>query len=182
MSNQTDNSLIQIFLPIINNALVADGFNNVLVIQNDQPTIQGIPTQPTVYFQKIANKRYGFLGRIDKWLGISSTMEHAESQYFESTWQVMALVLQNPATPNQYTASDLVNEIASIMQSDKTRYILNQSGIGIYRITDVSNPFFVDDRDNFEASPMFDFTLVYENIRTNANPVIDNFNDLIIGV
>lgn len=175
MSNQTDNSLIQIFLPIINAGLIADGFTNVVVQQANQPTMQGSPTAPTVYFYKLATKRYGFLGRNDAWDIITSKMDHTESQYYESTWTVQALVLQNPATPNQYTASDLADEVASIMQSDATRAILNANNIGILRISDISNPYFIDDRDNYEAVPSFDFVLVYENLRPSIDPIIDQF-------
>lgn len=182
MSNQTDNSLIQIFLPVINAGLIADGFSGVVVKQSNQPTMQGIPTNPTIYFFKTGNKRYGYLGRLDVWDSMAVDMVHTESQYYESTWQVSALVLQSPATPNQYTASDLVNEVASIMQSDNTRDILNGSGIGILRVMDVLNPYFVDDRDNFEASPSFDFVLTYENIRSGTSPIISKFNGNIIGV
>lgn len=177
-----DNDIIQIFLPIVNTALIADGFTDVIVKQANQPTQQGVNTTPSLYFFKVGNKRYGFLGRNDVWDTMSSQMVHKESQYIESTWQFQALVLQNPLTPNQYTASDLVNEAASIMQSDNTRAILNNSGIGILRISDVTNPYFVDDRDNFEASPSFNFTLVYQNIRVSQNPIIDTFTTNVIGI
>lgn len=178
----TDNQLIQLFLPIINAALLADGFTGVTTKQANQPTQQGIQTNPAVYFFKVGDRRYGFLGRDDVWDQDSSSMQHSESQYYESTWQVSALVLQNPVTPNQYTASDLVNEVASIMQSDNTRDILNRSGVGILRVTDVLNPYFVDDRDNFEASPSFDFVLTYENIRQSTSPIVSEFHGTIIGV
>jgi hypothetical protein len=179
MSNQTDNSLIQIFLPIINAGLITDGFSDVIVKQANQPTQQGINTSPTVYFFKIGSKRYGFLGRSDQWDTMSSTMVHSEKQYFESTWQMQALYLQNPATPNQYTASDLIQEISDIMQSDNTRNILNESGIGILRITDIVNPYFEDDRDNFEAIPSIDITFVYENIRTTVEPSFTTYTTVI---
>lgn len=178
----TDNQLIQLFLPIINAALLADGFTGVTTKQANQPTQQGIQTNPAIYFFKVGDRRYGFLGRDDVWDQDSSSMQHSESQYYESTWQVSALVLQNPVTPNQYTASDLVNEVASIMQSDNTRDILNRSGVGILRVTDVLNPYFVDDRDNFEASPSFDFVLTYENIRQSTSPIVSEFHGTIIGV
>lgn len=178
----TDNQLIQLFLPIINAALIADGFTGVTTKQANQPTQQGIQTNPAIYFYKVGDRRYGFLGRDDVWDQDSSSMQHSESQYYESTWQVSALVLQNPVTPNQYTASDLVNEVASIMQSDNTRDILNRSGVGILRVTDVLNPYFVDDRDNFEASPSFDFVLQYENIRQSISPIVSEFHGTIIGV
>lgn len=178
----TDNAIIQIFLPVINAALISNGYAGVTVKQANQPTQQGIQSNPAVYFFKVASKRYGFLGRLDEWDSDTSEMVHTESQYIESTWQVSALVLQSPATPNQYTASDLVNEVASIMQSDATRAILNQSNIGILRVKDLVNPYFVDDRDNFEASPSFDFVLTYQNIRLGTSPIISTFNSNIIGV
>jgi hypothetical protein len=167
----TDNQLIQLFLPIIQAGLIADGFPNVVTKQANQPTQQGINSSPTVYFYKVASKRYGFLGRSDVWDSNTNEMIHTESQYYETTFQISALVRQFPITPNQYTASDLVNEVASIMQSDKTRDILNNSGVGILRITDISNPYFVDDRDQFEASPSFDFILTSQASRVSVNPV-----------
>lgn len=167
-----DNDFIRLFLPIINAGLAADGYSGVVVKQANQPTQQGINTQPTVYFYKVANKRYGFLGRRAVWDANTSQMVHTESQYYETTWQVSALVLQFPTNPNGYTASDLVNEIASIMQSDNTLAILNNAGVGILRVTNLSNPYFVDDRDQFEASPSFEFTLTSQSSRVTTIPVI----------
>lgn len=169
----TDNQLIQLFLPIIQAGLVTDGFMDVIVKAANQPTQQGINKGPTVYFYKISTKRYGFLGRQDVWDATHSVMTHTESQYYETTFQVSALVLQSPLTPNQYTAGDLVNEVASIMQSDNTRAILNASGVGILRIQDIPNPFFVDDRDMFEASPSIEFVLTSQAFRVNNDPKIE---------
>lgn len=180
MATKTDNQIIQIFLPIIQDGLITDGFTGVTVKQSNQPTQQGIPKTPTVYFFKVSNKRYGFLGRHDEW--VVNRMLHHERQYMEITFQIMALVLQFPITPNQYTASDLVNEVASIMQSDNTRDILNQSGIGILRVTDISNPYFVDDRDQFEASPSFDFTLTYQDDRVSEIAIIDEYDYNILTI
>jgi len=181
-SGQTDNTLIQLFLPIINAGLTADGFDGVTVMQSNQPSMQGINTAPTIYFFKIGNKRYGFLGRYNKWNANTSQMVHTEAQYIESTWQMSALALQNPSNIDLPTASDYINEVASIMQSDATRDILNESGVGVLRVSDISNPYFLDDRDNFEAHPSFDITFVYENFRTNDSPVVSTLVPNFIGV
>ena len=167
-----DNDLIRLFLPIIKAGLIADGFVDIIVKQNNQPTQQGVNSGPTVYFFKVANKRYGFLGRYDVWDTIAHDMVHTEDQYFETTFQVSALVRQFPITPNAYTASDLVNEVAAIMQSDTTRATLNAAGVGILRVMDITNPYFTDDRDQFEASPSFDFVLTYLVSRVTQTPVI----------
>lgn len=169
----TDNQLIQLFLPIVQAGLIADGFTGVVAKQANQPTQQGANTGPTVYFYKVSGKRYGFLGRLDVWDSNTNQMVHTESQYYETTFQFSALVRQFPVTPNQYTASDLANEVASIMQSDNTRDILNASGVGILRVVELPNPYFVDDRDQFEASPSFEFVLTSQASRVGVNPVIE---------
>jgi hypothetical protein len=171
---QTDNSLIRLFLPIIQNGLIDSGFTNVVVQQANQPTQQGIPSAPTVYFYKLYNRRYGFLGRNDVWNDLSGRMDHSEKQYYETSFRIQALVLQNVRSPG-YTASDLANEVASILQSDKTLATLNSQGVGILRITDIANPYFTDDKDNFEALPSFDFTLLYLNDRLSTTPIVDTY-------
>jgi hypothetical protein len=172
MSSYTDNSLIQLFLPIIQAGLIADGFTTTLVKQSNQPTQQGVPTAPLVFFTKIFNKRFGFLRRADVWNTLTSQFDHTESQYYETTFQVSALVLQDPTDLTIPTASDLVNEVACIMQSSTTLDTLNNAGVGILRISDITNPYFVDDHDNYEASPSFDFVLVYLNERVSTSPLI----------
>ena len=171
---QTDNTLIQLFLPSIQNGLIADGFANVVVQQANQPTQQGIPTAPTVYFYKTNTKRYGFLGRQDIWDPNTSKMVHHETQYYETTFRIQSLVLQNVKSPS-YTSADLANEVSSILQSDNTVTALNAQNVGILRITDIVNPYFTDDRDNFEALPSFDFTLLYLNDRLSTNPIVDTY-------
>ena len=140
----------------------------MVTIASNQPTQQGIPTAPTVFFFKVSDKRYGFLQRTDRWDTLLQEMVHTELQPYETTFQVSTLVLQSPATPNQYTASDLCNEVSSIMQSDNARDILYNNNIGILRVTDISNGYFVDDRDNFEASPSFDFVLTHYQERISV--------------
>lgn len=170
----TDADLIQLFLPIIQAGLIADGFTGVTVKQSNQPTQQGANTAPTVYFYKVANKRYGFPRWSDDWDADTETMVHTEEQVFETTFSVNALVISNPATPLAYTASDLVNEVAAILQSYNTCAILQESFVGIERISDISNPYWVDDRDQFEASPSFNFVLTYSNSRITVAPVVES--------
>lgn len=170
-----DNQLFQLFLPILQTQLPLYGILGAIAKQTNQPTMQGVNTQPTVYVYKVSDHRYGFLHRSDFWNVAQSQMIHTETQQYETRFTLSALVLQNPLTPNQYTASDVVNTCAAIMQSDSTRIILAQSNVGILRIEDVSNPYFTDDRDNYEASPSFDFILTHRQTRTTTDPVVNSF-------
>lgn len=166
-----DNDLIRLFLPIINAGLIADGFSGVTVMQSNQPTQQGTPTAPTVFFFKVGNKRYGFPFWGDAWNGTEEV--HTELQRFETTFQVGAIALQRPYNTFSYTASDLVNEVCAIMQQESTVITLMAAGVGILRVSQVRNPYFTDDMDNFEAAPSFDFVLTYTNTRVSTMPVVN---------
>ena len=168
----TDAQLIQIFLPIIKNGLTNAGFEDILVVQNYQPTQQGISNSPTVWFNKSSSKLYGYRGYFDSPVENSSTMKHTETQWMESIWRINALVKLNPLTPDQYTASDLAQEVAYILQSYNTVVILNTLRIGILRISDVLNPQFSNDRDQFSTFANFGFTLTYPVIRESTSAVI----------
>lgn len=169
-----DNDLIRLFLPIITAGLTADGFTGVTVKQSNQPTLQGANSNPTVYFYKLFDKRYGWLRRNDDWLEDDQIMRHTEVQMYETSFQIGAMVMQNPNTPNQYTAADLVNEVAAILQSDSARKTLGESNVGILRVEEVRNPYFKDDFDKFEAFPSFDFVLTHRQTRVSTNPVIES--------
>ena len=171
-----DNQLIQLFLPIIKAGLISDGFTGVIVKQMDQPTQQGIPRGPTVFFQKIYDHRYGWGMTYAKWNATASQEQNHEPQWHETTFQVSTLVVQDPKTPNAYTAADLANEVASIMQSEATRVTMMAQNVGILRVSEITNPYFQDDRDQFEATPTFDFILTHLQTRVSTIPVVSSFN------
>ena len=178
----TTNDLIQIFLPALQYG-ISNFFQSapipgsvwagpVTVKQMFQPTMQGVNTGPTIYFYKVGDHRYGFLGRHDKWDVPTSTMYHTENQLYETTFQISAWVINDPNLPNSYTASDLVTGAAMVMQSDYMANILNTAGVGILRITEQRNLQFIDDRGYYEQSPSFDFTLTYTQSIVTTTPVI----------
>src|SRR6202046_3318936 len=111
----------QLFALIISTLIAGEatvGIPNTPVKQAFQPTNQGVNTQPTAYLYKIGDRRYGYLLREDIWDIVNSVMIHTESQQYETTFQLSALATQNPQTPTQYTAYDICNLCASILQSN----------------------------------------------------------------
>lgn len=168
----------QIFINIIaalKAGLLAQSITDVVIKQNFQPVQQGANIGPTLYIHKLGDHRYGWLERTDVWDQDLATIVHTERQLYESMFQITALSIQNPALITQKTASDLANIAAGIMQSDVTRQTLTNQGLNIYRITDIRNPYFVDDKDRFEASPSFDFTLQHEQVIISTTPAVDEF-------
>lgn len=177
----TDNELIALLIGILRDAFTAQSLD-VKVRQANQPRQQGTPTQRTVLLNKIHNKRFGYLSRNDEYIEIDQVMRHTEKQWFETTFQITTLAIQNPTTIDEPTASDLANNVAQILQTDKTLAILRAANVGIYRIMDVRNPYFLDDKERFEASPSFDFITTHEQIYISETPVLQSTEFQIIEV
>lgn len=172
-----DNDLIRKFLPIVNAGLIARGYTGVTTKQSNQPTQQGAMITPTVYFYKLYDKRFGWVKRDDFWDADLQVMRHRETQNYETTFQFSAM-----AVTNDYTASDLINSVAQIMQSYDTIETLTAQSVGILRITDVRNPYFTDDRDRFEAFPSFDITFNHQQSFTATVPIFDSYGYAIYPV
>ncbi len=134
----------------------------VTVRQSYQPTQQGADTGATLYFFKVGDKRIGHPNRKSEWDVANSKFVDTDVQRMEITFQISALVRQVPATTTtQKTASDYLNMAAMIMQSREFINAVQAAGVAILKIGEVRNPYFKDDKDQFEASPSFDFTLMY---------------------
>lgn len=171
-----DNLIFKNLIDVLKAGLIANGQDGVAVKQNYQPTNQGANLGPTLYLDKLpGDKRYGYLKREDRWDEYEEIEIHTETQLYESTFQLTGLSIQDPKLPvTEKTASDLVNLAAAILQGDVGREYLRSKGLNIYRITQIRNPSFVDDRDRFESSPSFDFTLQHEQVIISQSPVVED--------
>lgn len=186
-----DNQLITLIVQTIIAGEVSTGINGTPIAAAYQPTNQGINTQPTGYLWKIGDKRIGsparhnYIGTLNlitengqnitgngQNIIVDKTPVHSEAQWYETTLQFSVLATQNPATPNQYTASDILNLIASILQSDATIAALEAQDVGVLRIKDIRNPYFLDDRSQFEANPSMDVIFTHLQIIQTAQQVI----------
>lgn len=170
-----DNALIQLFLPILRDGLIALGFTDVEVKQSNQPTQQGINTGPTVYFFKSHDIPAGGVS-IDSAEVIDGVYTEVRSQWYETTFNAQSLVKQDPTNPMQYTASDLTKSAVWVMQSQETIEQLALSNVGVLRVQEVPNPYAKDDRDQFEAFANFNFTLTNKQIIVVTPNIVSNIN------
>lgn len=173
-----DTEIFTNIIDVLKAGLTANGQGDVAVKQNYQPTNQGPNLGKTLYLDKLpGDKRYGYLKREDHWDEYEQVEVHTETQIYESTFQLTGLSIQDPKLgAAQKTASDLVNLAAAILQGDAGREALRIRGLNIYRIESIRNPQFVDDRDRFEASPSFDFTLQHEQVIISQSPVVEDIS------
>lgn len=177
-----DNTLIALILQTIMAQEAATGIPGTPIKQAFQPTQQGINTQPTAYLYKIGDERVGYVRRADQWNTACNSMIHTELQQYETTFQFSALATQDPKTPTQYTASDILNLIAYILQSSTTIATLEAQGVGVKHISQVRNPYFTDDLQRNEASPSLDVTFSHKQIITTTTPIIQTTEFQIIPV
>ncbi|OWK42195.1 phage gateway protein [Fimbriiglobus ruber] len=177
-----DNALIALVISAILAGESAAGLPDTPVKQAFQPTAQGVNTQPTAYLYKLYDHRVGFVARSDVWDKAGGFMVHTETQQYTTTFQISALATQDPKTPTQYTASDILNLIASILQSGVTIATLEAQDVGILHIDEVRNPYFLDDHQRNEAAPSLDFTLTHKQVITTRSPAIGEYQFRIIEV
>lgn len=170
----TDSQLETLIMTIVTAGLIADGFMDVQIQQSSQPIQVGVSTGATVAFFKIGDHRYGWPQRLSYVDPDTQIMMRKTTQAYETTFQMESLLPQNPTPADQTTASDLLNAVAAIMQDEDTIATLIANDVGILRVTDVRNPYFIDDRDQNEAAPSFDFTLTHKQTIIKTVPAVQS--------
>lgn len=168
----TDAQLFTLFNAVLTAGLVEyfpTEAGAVRVIRDYNPTTAGRPGGPAILVQHVGpDVRLGSPRResLPDAALPAGQMRNVLTQIYESTFQVNALV------PVGWTleAIDLVNLAAGIVQSDAGMARLRGAGVEVLRVRDVRNPKFRNDRDQYEASPSFDFTVTHEQIMISQNP------------
>lgn len=144
----------------------------VKLARNFQQTQQGAATGPYVYFVKIGDHRYGHVERREIWDETAGVFKHQETQQYETTYQLSAWVPQDSKDVTSLTESDILNIVSGIMQSDALMAAFRDAGAGILRVSEVRNPYIVDDRDRFEAVPSFDLVLTHKRTTVSTIPAV----------
>jgi hypothetical protein len=163
----TDNQLIAVLFQVITAGLAAQaitvgtGAGQVALKQSYQPRQQGAPLQPCVYLHKLSDKDYGFPMRSDVFVSAGNTT-HTETQNVLTSYQVNATAIQNPADTNALTASDYVNAVQLALSFEGGITALKTAGIGIFRITAITNTQWRDEQERFESDPSFDFIVSHK--------------------
>lgn len=169
-----DNALKQLIRDSLLTRLAAQGLGSVLVVAANQPTSQGRTDTATVYFFPVTDARYGWQHRKLEYDQPNDEFTASESQWIESQFQLFALAPQDPENLALPTAKDLLNTVALIMNGAPFRRLLREQGVGVQRIAAIRAPYFTNDRQQFEESPSFDFTVSHKRTIIETDPVVDS--------
>lgn len=135
------------------------------VARSFQPEQQGANSDPTVYVFKLNDKRVGSPWTKYEWNSEFQRMDALDERVYLTTFQASVL-MDETTDPDALTPGDVAVELAAIMQSDEALAALRAECVGIVRVGDVvSNPYDVNDRGRFAASPSFDFVLSHKRRR-----------------
>lgn len=130
------------------------------VIAGNQPTTQG-REDAGIYFFPISDAASGWQGRSYA-TNTLPLMPMTDTQTVETAFQVEALVPDEPNDLTSITALDALHVTRMIIASLPFVEALRESEVGVQRPTNVRTPYFTNDRDQFEMSPSFDFTVSHK--------------------
>jgi hypothetical protein len=174
-----DGQLISFLGAEILTAVAASDFGPIEVVQKGQPTQEGVPDGPTVFFEKLFHTDVGW--PMVSWVKDPLSDQYIEevTQRIETTFQITALWWQDPLATKVVTASDLVNQVNLYFKLPSTigRFLLNK--ISLLRVREVRNPYFENDRHQFEAHPSFDLVLTHNtSINTKVGAITTVNSDI----
>jgi len=181
-----DNDLIAFFSGQLEAAVAKAGWSYT-VLQNNQPTQEGVPTDPFVAFDKLFDKQYGWaessylLNAISPPGAALPDFANTERQWVETTFQVTVLAPQDVTDTTKPTASDIAHYLKLYLNARRTIAVFIAAGAAILRVTDIRNPKFKDDRDLFEMNPNFDVVLQHRRVIDFSVPGSDTVIGEIIG-
>lgn len=180
MAVTNDADLIVLLRSVISSGLALRGWNYP-VIQRSQPTQQGIPTEPGIYFQKMYDNHYGMPGTTTQ-INVPSVGSNTEvnTQKMESTFQISALIIRHPSigATTEPTASDISNYVATVLQRRDTVRELIKHNVNVLRLKRIGNEYFEDDRHRHEAWPTFEIIFTWEKVTSyvvgNTDKVVEH--------
>ena len=131
----------------------------VPVIAGNQPTTQGRENDG-VYFFQIMDGAAGWQGR--SYSVAEPLLNMKDTQVLETTFQMQALITEDPESTASLGAIDVLNAARMVIASMPFIESMKLNDIGVQRPTNIRTPFFTNDRDQFEMSPSFDFTVSHK--------------------
>ena len=133
------------------------GITNLPVIAGNQPRVTQGREARAVYFWPVSDTPRGWQGRARQVNPQTMQLETVEAQYIQTQFQVNVFTPDDPTNTTSDTAKDLCNTVRMIVQSLRFIEAMSSIGVGVQIPSSVRAPFFVNDLDQYEQNPSFDF-------------------------
>ena len=176
-----DNDVLEIICNALSEGLSDNGFASPFIAQSYQITHAGISSTPTWYIHKISTKKYGYPGKKLVFNSGDNNFTQTESRLIERTYQITTTKKELASATNQPTVFDMADVAAAVIESQKFGDTIRENNMSVYRVTDIREPYFVDESNENENSANFDFTIQYcRNLTSTVEPatVRGNVNEI----
>lgn len=148
------------------------GITNLPVKQGYQPTTQGRVTE-CVYFWMMPTTPIGEQSRSYATNPTTLQLQQTETQNLATSFQVGALIPDNPSDDSQRTAMDITILCYQIVKSQPFIKAMTDANAGVRDVTSIRNPQFVNEQNQFEYRPSFDFTVTHKQSIMQLTDSID---------
>lgn len=134
------------------------------------PVLQGYSTvnegrmDAAIYFWPLPDAPEGWQYRRHVTDPETLLMTTEETQVIASTFQVSPFIPLDPGSPPTHTAKDIATLCRMVVQSQPFIRAMTRSKVGVRLPTLIRNPKFVNDRDQYEDNPSFDFTVTHKQV------------------
>lgn len=187
MAIKTDNQIYADIISFINSCLTglntsySDlGFNTWQVLQLKQPE-KLTEIEPTIYVTCANKNRRGWQQRI--YPKVQNKLKIREQFIQEVDVQISALRRREITdTVNTLSGADVLEYLKTYILNPVSLQDLRKKGYTIYQPSNIQNPDFVDDSDNFEFMPFFNVTFILNQSLISPQASIDEYTLEIKGV
>ena len=178
MTYKTENNIWEDMISLLNEALSAKNISGMTVMRAFQPT--DVTGKNLVLINKVSSKRYGWIGRHNKI--IDGEMQYVEDYFQEMRFQISVLKKINLKDSTDITAEDIANMLIDYLLSNEGLQNLRSQGYMPIRIIDVRNQNFINQNDNYQFNPNFDFVCTIKQVIVKNQAIIDGCSFSLKGV
>jgi hypothetical protein len=180
MAIKGENQIYADIVGFVNSSLSALDIQGWQVLQLKQP-VKLTDITPTVYVTCTLRRRRGWQYRDYKIIDA----ELKNTQYFKQEIDVQFSALRRrdiDDTVDTLNSADVLEYLKTYMLNPYTLQDLRALGYEIYQPSEVQNPDFFDDSDNFEFMPFFNVTFILNQSLSSPQMSIDEYTLKIQGV
>lgn len=167
----TNNDIAAFFITQMTAMLTEQGHPEVEVVTSFQTDNQGRLDGPVLYFAEVADDPYG-AQKTATTKTVDDEIVDVSAQRMRITFQVQGFAPVNKTDLTVLRASDVVKMALMLLKSPPFLKALKAQNMGIERIPTTKPNFVVNDRAQYEAGPMFEFTLSYKRSIIQKSAVI----------
>lgn len=184
----SDKEILVLMIALLKEGILHFGWDYP-VVQKQQPTQQGLPfgdldnpNDGAVFIERLDDDNYLFKELKQTHNPSDHTFSETESQIAETTFQMSAIVPQNPSDTTRPTAADVAKALRMWMTSRYVMRKLTAQKFNILPPRALKNAWFVDDTGRNQAHAHFDYVLTYISADTIIKPAAISVSGDEIGV